>query len=367
MAGQPSACRSATLGIAGGGVERSAGVVAGVGWTMAERREMGLSGAYIGHDQLFKQLLQALFADFLRQFDPETAGALDLRSITFRDTEAFTDVPQGERRLLDLVAEIPAKVGTSRLVLVHVEVQRAQEPDFPKRMWVYYHVLRLRYDLPVVPIALVFYPVGAGIALAGYEDAALERTVETFRFLQICLPRLEATAYLQAETVLGAALACTMHLPPDRPSQIGVHLAVLRRVHQALLAGAIDEARASLLVNLVSTYLPLSHGEEESLRVSLMQEGDPTMEVMELTKFDQIYLQGLEKGREEGREEGLEKGREAGREEGQRGMLRQVLRRRFGAVPEALERRIAVAGQHDLTALLDQAIAATALDDLLPK
>jgi len=45
-------------------------------------------------------------------------------------------------------------------------------------------------------------------------------------------------------------------------------------------------------------------------------------------------------------------------------MVRQVLLRRFGAVPDALERRIAAAGQEDLTALLDQTMAAQALDEL---
>jgi hypothetical protein len=55
--------------------------------------------ARIGHDQLFKPLLQAFFADFLRLFDPETAASLDLSTISFRDTEAVTDIPQGERRV----------------------------------------------------------------------------------------------------------------------------------------------------------------------------------------------------------------------------------------------------------------------------
>lgn len=39
----------------------------------------------IGHDQLFKQLLQAFFADFVRLFDPETAAQLDLSMVSFRD------------------------------------------------------------------------------------------------------------------------------------------------------------------------------------------------------------------------------------------------------------------------------------------
>jgi hypothetical protein len=44
-------------------------------------------GERIGHDQLFKQLLQAFFPDFLRLFDPQTAASLDLSTVTFRDTD----------------------------------------------------------------------------------------------------------------------------------------------------------------------------------------------------------------------------------------------------------------------------------------
>jgi hypothetical protein len=46
-------------------------------------------------------------------------------------------------------------------------------------------------------------------------------------------------------------------------------------------------------------------------------------------------------------------------------MLRQVLRLRFGEVPATLDARIAVALEPDLAALLDQALAANSIEDLL--
>jgi len=112
----------------------------------------------IGHDQLFKQLLQAFFTDFLSLFDPEVATALDLSTVSFRDTEAFTDIPQGERRLADLVAQVATVDGVDELILVHVEIQREREAQFPQRMWQYYSLLRQRENLPVIPIALCFTP-----------------------------------------------------------------------------------------------------------------------------------------------------------------------------------------------------------------
>ncbi len=196
-----------------------------------------------GHDQLFKQLLRAFFADFLRLFDPETAAELDLDTLEFRDTEAFTDIPQGERRTADLVVQVRTVGGAPRLLLIHVEVQRERELRFPWRMWQYYSLLRQREDLPVIPVALVLYPEHEGIALEEYTETVFGRTYLVFRYLQISLPRLEAVEYVQTGGVLGAALASVMRLPAEREAQIGVHLAGLRCVREAVETGFVDEAR----------------------------------------------------------------------------------------------------------------------------
>ena len=242
----------------------------------------------IGHDQLFKQVLEAFFADFLRLFAPETAARLDLTTVTFLNPEVFTDIPQGGRRTADVVAEVRSLEGEPELVIVHVEIQREREPDFGYRMWQYYVALRLRENKPVIPVALVFYAGREGIAREEYEEAVFGESIMTFRYLQISLPLLPAEQYVQAEQVLGAGLASVMRLPPDRPAQITLHRACLRRVLDAEQSGQVDAARAFLLGNLVETYLPLTDEEREALRVQLEQEGDVTMEVSELTWADQI-------------------------------------------------------------------------------
>lgn len=316
----------------------------------------------IGHDQLFKQILQAFFGDFLRLFDPETAAALDLSTISFRDTEAFTDIPQGEQRLADLVAQIGTVDGLDELILVHVEIQREREAEFSQRMWQYYSLLRQRENLPVIPIALVFYPGRDGIAQEVYEETTLGRTILTFRYLQISLPRLEATDYVRAESVLGAGLASAMHVPSGRAAQIALHLAGLRRVHQARLSSEIDEARAFLLVNLIATYLPLSEREREELRVQLQQEGDPTMEATELTWADQVYREGREEGHVQGRVQGLEEGRVQGLREA----IARLARARFGRVAPELEATIAAMTREDeLAAFVERVGQAHSEDDLL--
>ncbi len=119
----------------------------------------------VSHDQLFKQVLEAFFPDFLQLFDPATAARLDpMTPPTFRSAEVFTDIPQGERRIADIVAEVRTLEGNPELVVVHVEIQRERKPDFSFRMWQYYVALRQRENLPVIPIAIISYAGREGIA-----------------------------------------------------------------------------------------------------------------------------------------------------------------------------------------------------------
>jgi hypothetical protein len=296
----------------------------------------------IGHDQLFKQVLEAFFPDFLRLFDPDTAARLDLTTVTFRNPEVFIDLPQGERRTADVVAEVRSLEGEPELVIVHVEIQREREPQFSRRMFQYYVALRQRENKPVIPIALVFYAGREGIAREEYEEAVFGEPIMTFRYLQISLPLLRAEDYVQAEQVLGAGLASVMRLPRDRQAQIRLHLACLRRVHDAERSGQVNAARTFLLVNLVATYLPLTDEEREALRVQLSQEGDVTMEATELTWADRISLRA------------------------RREYVRRAIQLRFGRVSPEVDALVeATETEEGLTALFDRAVVAQTEDELL--
>ncbi len=72
-----------------------------------------------------------------------------------------------------------------------------------------------------------------------------------------------------------------------------------------------------------------------------------------------------EQGWREGRKEGREEGREEGVHRGQVEMLRVILRRRFGAIPASLEDRIAQATTEGLKTLVERALDAETVDELL--
>jgi hypothetical protein len=120
------------------------------------------------HDQRFKSLLMAFFAEFFQVFFPAWADRFDFARVDWLEQEVFPDPPRGERRSLDLVARLPLRPGVpppapapgepaeSWLTLIHIEIE-SQDSVAPlrSRMHAYYEQLRRRHGLPVLPIALV--------------------------------------------------------------------------------------------------------------------------------------------------------------------------------------------------------------------
>src|SRR5713101_3453276 len=115
------------------------------------------------HDQRFKHLLREFFREFMELFFPAQAARLDFTAVEWLDKELFTDPPQGEKKVLDLVAKVPAKppgdVG-EQIILIHVEVESEDcttslDERFPEYFW---H-LRRKYGAAVLPVA-VFLKVG---------------------------------------------------------------------------------------------------------------------------------------------------------------------------------------------------------------
>ena len=342
----------------------------------------------MSHDQLFKDLLRAFFADFLALFLPDVAAGIDPDAIDFLDTQTFTDVPEGALRIADVVARVQAREGTPTVVLLHTEVQTQREADLGQRMWVYNASQRLRSDLPVISVAIVLSPGTPGLSLERYGERLFGHEYPLLEYWQIGLRDLPAADYVHAAPDLAAALAALMRPGPEgRP---GLKAALLRR----LRGSDLNDARVFLLVNAVETYLRLEPAEEAVLREALRAEGDTTVETTEMTWADEMMARGREQGREQGLAEGLAqvqtwademlaRGREQGLAEGlaqaqsqademiaqgrerglERGLLR-VLRRQFGVVPDALAARLDdVHDSSRLEALYDVALSAASLDE----
>lgn len=304
----------------------------------------------MANDQLIKDLLRAFFREFLELFYPDVAARLDFTQTTFLDKEMFTDLPQGSRREADLVAQVTTLDGEPEIILIHVEVQTQRRGEFPYRMFEYYALLWLRHKRPIFPLVVYLAPSAraredGGLVTETYAASLFGEDILTFRYRALGLPDLPADEYVAGENPLAPALSALM-----RTGRMG---RVLRKVTSFRQKSLIetDEARRALLLNVIETYLKLSTEEEAEFQRLL---GQP--EFAEVRQMITIYEQrGIEQGIEQGMEQGIVRG--------MRRTLLNLLRARFGELPESVTAWIeAIESAADLDVLSQRVLTAASLE-----
>jgi hypothetical protein len=260
---------------------------------------------------------------------------LDFARVMFLDKEVFTDVPEGSRRELDLVAQVYTQDGAPELILLHIEVQAQREREFPYRMFEYYALLRLRYKMPVFPVVVYLVAGTGGLSEMVYEERLFGQAILTFRFQSVGLPDLSSDDYRVVDNPLAPALSALM-----QPGSLGRTLQKALSLRQTL-STPVDEARKSLLINIIETYMRLSETEEEEFRRLIRRE-----ELQEVTHMLTIY-----------EERGIIKGK--------RDALLKQLRFKFGDVPEAVAAKVqAIDMEAELDVLLERVLQANTLADM---
>jgi hypothetical protein len=289
----------------------------------------------VPQDQLFKDLLREFFREFLELFYPDVAAHLDFTRVTFLDKETFTDLPEGSQRTADLVARVYSVEGEPELILVHVEVESQRRGEFPYRMWEYYSLLRLRHKIPVFPVVVYLAPGAGGLVEESYRETLFSRNILTFQYQAVGLPDLASDDYLERDNPLGPALGALM-----RPGKSGRALRWALGLRQKAVV-ELDEARRSLLINLMQMYLPLNVEEEAEFRRIV---GQPEFE--EVKQVVTIFEQ-------------------RGIEQGKRDTLLRQLRRKFGDLPQDFVTKIeAVTAEAELDTLLERILTANSLDEM---
>ncbi|MDH6099147.1 Rpn family recombination-promoting nuclease/putative transposase, partial [Anabaenopsis sp. FSS-46] len=107
----------------------------------------------IDHDRLFKELISTFFVEFLELFLPQVVREIDRESIQFLPQEVFNDVTSGDKKEIDLLAQVRYQQQETYF-LIHVENQSYSQSDFAKRMFKYFARLHEKYDLPIYPVVI---------------------------------------------------------------------------------------------------------------------------------------------------------------------------------------------------------------------
>jgi len=292
----------------------------------------------IDHDQIFKQLIEAFFREFMELFFPAEAKWIDFSRVEFLREEHFTDVQRGLRRQMDLVAKVGLKAGGQKFVLVHTEFEASRkEQDFPRRMFKYLCQLFLRHDTEIVPIAVFTDDARWKTPVPDHFELSVPgKTFVRFEYHLIKLKNLDYRQFMESNNPLAFALMAKMGY--NRTERVRLKADFLRLI----LACPVDPARRSLLVEFVETYLPLVEHEQAEFQQIVGND-------QRYAKVEQMITVYEKKGKQEGKQEDL--------------IL--LLEKKFGEVSVGLRRKIRqIDSPEKLESLLVAVLDANSLEDL---
>jgi len=246
----------------------------------------------VKHDQIFKELINNFFAEFLEVFFPEVHADIDFESIKPLSEELFTDLLKGENRRVDIVIEAKLK-NQDTLIIIHVEPQSTYQKDFHQRMHNYFSLLYNKYRKPILPIAVFSYD-GHYVEENQFTIGFPFFHVLTFNFLMLELKKKNWREYLESDNPVAAALLCKMDYTKEEKVQVKFEF--LRMITKMEL----DPARARFIIGFFEQYLELDEKEEEKLMEEINQQDNPE-------KFTQLPISWEEKGIRKGKEQELKK------------------------------------------------------------
>jgi len=158
---------------------------------------------YTKHDQLFKELINTFFEEFLEAFFPDVHDNIDFHAIKPLSEEVYTNVLKGSTRRLDIVVETTLK-GTDVVVIVHIEPQSYKQDDFHERMYHYFSLLYNKYQKPIVPIAVFSYKESWEKNQYTMEFPFFH--VLTFNYMTLHLRKKNWRDYIRSDNPAAAAL-----------------------------------------------------------------------------------------------------------------------------------------------------------------
>ena len=209
----------------------------------------------IDHDELFKKLLTTFFVEFIELFLPEVAAYLDRDSVVFLPQEYFADTTTGERRKIDILAQVKFR-GQDTGFLIHLENQSYDQDHLDRRMLFYFARLYQKFLLPIYPIVVFSFDYPLRAQSQQHTVTFPDLKVLEFNFAVIQLNRLNWRDFLQHHNPVAAALMSKMRIArKDRPKVKAECLRVLATLK-------LDPARTELISGFVDTYLKLNATEE---------------------------------------------------------------------------------------------------------
>lgn len=287
----------------------------------------------IDHDRLFKELIQTFFWEFIELFLPEVLEYVAQDSLTFLTEEIFTDVTTGDKRRIDLLAQVKWR-GENSYFLIHLENQAYNQKEFERRMFHYFARLDAKYLMPIFPIVIFSYDEPKRPEKSQYTVNFPHRKILEFNYFAIQLNNLNWRTFLNKPNPVAAALMAKMDFQPEE--RVRVKLECLRM----LVTLQLNPAKIELISGFIDTYLKLNATEEQELDTELKQAN-----LVEEAQIMEIVTSWMEKGEQK--------------------IVKRQLKRRFNNIDSALESRINSLSLEQIENLADAIFDLQSLEDLI--
>ena len=252
------------------------------------------------------------------------------------------ELPEVRNLHVDLLCRDPR---TGRLF--HIELQSTNNPHMPLRMAEYALAIYRRFGS--FPRQIVLYVGDSPLTMKN----TLKGPRHEFSFEIVDARDLKAEQLLDSPDVGDNVIAILARLADERKA--------VQRLLEKIAAQAQTE-RAEALSELVILAGLRGAGRVIAEEVKNM----PILnDILDHDLLGPEIRRGIQLGREEGLQEGLRKGRQEGRQEAGITLLRRLLERRFGPLPEWVISNLENRSLAALEALFDRALDAPSLEELL--
>jgi hypothetical protein len=298
------------------------------------------------YDGPWKEMLDEYFQAFMAFFFPEAYQDIDwARDFESLDKELAQIVRDAElgKRLADKLMKVWRRSGEEQMVMIHTEIQGTSEDLFAKRMYVYNYRTFDRYDRPVVSLAVLsdtrrdWRPNQYGYQLWGCR-VGIEFPVVKLRDYRQRWSELEQSDNPFAIVVMAHLQTQATRRNPE--ARLNEKLRIVRRLYER----GYNRQDILNLFRFIDWVLVLPAGLEARFQVELAQfEAERNMPYV-----TSVERMGIEKGLQQG----------------EATLLRRLLTRRFGPLPEWVEQRLTQSGQADLERWADRVLDAPTLADV---
>ena len=305
------------------------------------------------HDQNFKNLILDYPRESLEFFASEEAAGVDagVRITPIRqeqlkdrlgdsfrelDTPLLVEWPDGRREGLLFVIEEETKPGS-------FSIHRLARYCL--------HLAELLKTNRVVPVVIFLkggkYPTD--LTLGGDRHHYLQ-----FHYLISELSAIPAEDYLESNNIVARLNLPNMRYDHER--RIEIYAAAVN----GLITLEKDERKQRKYIDFIDIYANLSEDELKRYQNSYLRE----VELM--SGLGQALRQeGLEKGIHQGIEQGIEQGMQKGMQKGEALVLARLMERRFGPLPEPIQRRIESADAETLLRWSERILVANSMEEVL--